>query len=67
MIMIQVLGYSTPLLPYQASPIVVAMALGKVPARAGMLLCITLAMATYWFCCRWIICGLAYWGSYNVL
>ncbi|CAM6492148.1 MULTISPECIES: SLC13 family permease [Citrobacter] len=46
-IMIQVLGYSTPLLPYQASPIVVAMALGKVPARAGMLLCIALALATY--------------------
>lgn len=46
-IMIQVLGYSTPLLPYQASPIVVAMALGKVPARAGMLLCLTLALATY--------------------
>lgn len=46
-IMIQVLGYSTPLLPYQASPIVVAMALGKVPARAGMLLCLALAVATY--------------------
>ncbi|MEW5561590.1 SLC13 family permease [Enterobacter asburiae] len=46
-IMIQVLGYSTPLLPYQASPIVVAMALGKVPARAGMLLCLTLAVASY--------------------
>ncbi|MCZ4676641.1 SLC13 family permease [Citrobacter sedlakii] len=46
-VMIQVLGYSTPLLPYQASPIVVAMALGKVPARAGMLLCIALALATY--------------------
>ncbi|WP_318376045.1 SLC13 family permease, partial [Enterobacter sp.] len=45
-IMIQVLGYSTPLLPYQASPIVVAMALGKVPARAGMLLCLALAVAT---------------------
>ena len=46
-IMIQVLGYSTPLLPYQASPIVVAMALGKVPARAGMMLCLALAAASY--------------------
>nr|WP_318384495.1 SLC13 family permease [uncultured Enterobacter sp.] len=46
-IMIQVLGYSTPLLPYQASPIVVAMGLGKVPAKAGMQLCLALAMATY--------------------
>ncbi|HCH38785.1 SLC13 family permease [Leclercia sp. M50] len=46
-IMIQVLGYSTPLLPYQASPIVVAMGLGRVPARAGMLLCLALAVATY--------------------
>ena len=46
-IMIQVLGYSTPLLPYQASPIVVAMGLGKVPAKSGMLLCIALALATW--------------------
>ena len=46
-IMIQVLGYSTPLLPYQASPIVVAMGLGKVPAKAGMMLCLALAVATY--------------------
>lgn len=46
-IMIQVLGYSTPLLPYQASPIVVAMGLGKVPARAGVMLCLALAVATY--------------------
>lgn len=46
-IMIQVMGYSTPLLPYQASPIVVAMALGKVPARAGIVLCLALAAASY--------------------
>ncbi|WP_343529639.1 SLC13 family permease [Yokenella regensburgei] len=46
-IMIQVLGYSTPLLPYQASPIVVAMGLGKVPAKAGMLLCLALALVSY--------------------
>lgn len=46
-IMIQVLGYSTPLLPYQASPIVVAMGLGKVPARAGMQLCLALAAVSY--------------------
>lgn len=46
-IMIQVLGYSTPLLPYQASPIVVAMALGKVPARAGIKLCLALAVVTF--------------------
>lgn len=46
-IMIQVMGYSTPLLPYQASPIVVAMGLGKVPAKAGMLLCLALALTSY--------------------
>ena len=46
-IMVQVLGYSTPLLPYMASPIVVAMALGKVPAKAGLKLCLALAVVTF--------------------
>lgn len=43
-IMIQVLAYATPLLPYQASPIVVAMALGKVSPRDGVRLCVWLAV-----------------------
>ncbi|BDH44035.1 hypothetical protein TUM12370_00790 [Salmonella enterica subsp. enterica serovar Choleraesuis] len=47
--MIQVLGYSTPLLPYQASPIVVAMAMGRVPARMGLKLCLALAVLTWLF------------------
>jgi anion transporter len=46
-IMVQVPGYSTPLLPYMASPIVVAMALGQVPARAGLKLCLALALVTF--------------------
>lgn len=38
-IMLQVFAYATPLLPYQASPVVVAMGLGNVPAKAGLQLC----------------------------
>ena len=45
-LMIQVIGFSTPLLPYQASPIVVAMAMGKVPQRAALRLCLALAAIT---------------------
>jgi len=45
-LMFQVLAYSTPLLPYQASPIVVAMMMGKVPLGAGVRLCVWLALAT---------------------
>ncbi|MBJ3815209.1 citrate transporter [Shimwellia pseudoproteus] len=60
-IMIQVIGYSTPLLPYQASPIVVAMALGKVPARAGMALCFALAVMT------WVIVLPLEYGWYRLL
>lgn len=45
-LMFQVLSYSTPLLPYQASPIVVAMMMGKVPLREGVKLSLWLALAT---------------------
>lgn len=34
-LMAQVAGYATVVMPYQASPIVVAMGMGKVPARSG--------------------------------
>jgi di/tricarboxylate transporter len=46
-LMIQVIGYATPLLPYQGSPIVVAMGMGKVPAREGIKLCLMLAGVTF--------------------
>ncbi len=45
-LMVQVIGYATPLLPYQASPIVVAMGMGRVSARDGALLCLTVAAVT---------------------
>lgn len=46
-LMVQVIGYATPLLPYQASPIVVAMGMGQVPARDGIRLCLALAATTF--------------------
>lgn len=46
-IMAQVIGYATPLLPYQASPIVVAIGMGKVPAKDGLKLCVILALITF--------------------
>lgn len=46
-LMAQVIGYATPLLPYQASPIVVAMGMSKAPARDGVVLCIVLAAITF--------------------
>lgn len=45
-LMVQVIGYATPLLPYQASPLVVAMGMGRVPARDGVRLCALLAVVT---------------------
>ena len=46
-LMIQVTGFATPLLPYQASPVVVALAMGKVPARAALSVCLVLALCTF--------------------
>lgn len=46
-LMVQVIGYATPLLPYQAAPIVVAMGMGRVPARDGLRLCLVLAAVTF--------------------
>ncbi|RVU17757.1 SLC13 family permease [Methylobacterium oryzihabitans] len=46
-LMVQVIGYSTPLLPYQAAPIVVAMGMGRVPARDGARLCLAVAAVTF--------------------
>ncbi len=46
-LMIQVIGYATPLLPYQASPIVVAMGMGGVSVRDGTKLCLVLAAVTF--------------------
>jgi len=46
-LMIQVIGFATPVLPYQASPIVVAIGLGKVPPIAAMRLSLMLAAITF--------------------
>ena len=46
-LMIQVVGFSTTVLPYQASSIVVAMQMGKVPAGAAVRLSLALALITF--------------------
>ncbi|CAM3708651.1 anion transporter [Kerstersia gyiorum] len=46
-LMVQVIGYATPLLPYQASPIVVAMGMAHVKTWDGIRLCLALAAVTF--------------------
>ncbi len=46
-LMIQVIGYATPVMPYQAAPFVVAMGMGRVPARAGLALCLAVSAVTF--------------------
>lgn len=46
-LMIQVIGFATPVLPYQASPIVVAMGMGKIPFAAALRLSLVLAAITF--------------------
>ncbi|MFT3972212.1 MAG: anion permease [Amaricoccus sp.] len=46
-LMVQVIGFATPVLPYQASPIVVAMGMGKIPFAAALRLSLLLAAITF--------------------
>ncbi|MBC3760746.1 hypothetical protein ACUN7V_09645 [Quadrisphaera oryzae] len=44
--MAQVVGFSTPLLPYQAPPVVMAMGLARIPFRAAVSVSLSLAIVT---------------------
>lgn len=46
-LMAQVAGYATVIMPYQASPIVVAMGMGQVPARSGLALSLLTALVSF--------------------
>lgn len=45
-LMTQVIAFATPLLPYQAGPIVIAIAMGRVPARDAFKLCLAVGVVT---------------------
>jgi di/tricarboxylate transporter len=46
-LMTQVIGFATPVLPYQASPIILAMAIGRIPFAAAVRLCVVQAAITF--------------------
>jgi len=48
-LMIQVIGFATPVLPYQAPPIVVAMGMASIPFAAALRLSLILAAITFVF------------------
>ncbi len=45
--MSQVFAYATPLLPYQAAPIVVAAGMAKVPAGAAVKMCLLVGLISF--------------------
>lgn len=46
-LMLQVFAYATPLLPYQAAPIVVAAGMAKVPAGAAVRMCLLVGLISF--------------------
>ncbi|MFT3688827.1 SLC13 family permease [Paenirhodobacter sp.] len=46
-LMIQIIGFATPILPYQSAPIVVAMGMARVPLGAAIRLCLLLSAITF--------------------
>jgi len=46
-LMLQVFAYATPLLPYQAAPLVVAAGLARVPTRATIMACLLIGVVSF--------------------
>jgi di/tricarboxylate transporter len=46
-LMLQVFAYATPLLPYQAAPLVVAVAFARTPTRVTIMACVVVALLSF--------------------
>ena len=46
-LMLQVFAYATPLLPYQAAPLVVAAGLARIPTRAAITACLLIGVLSF--------------------